>query len=124
MYVVDVLLDDFSEYNLADALGSVPENFIRSVAFVEGVHSHTKIAVPDPVENKTLRIGAPEAKPGIEVAAPEQPIGVRVARPGPFSTNGDFSRPIQVSGENGESRRLIGMKLYGVDVRPVPPRRR
>lgn len=113
-----------SEYNLADAHGqsqavSEPESaFVRSKAFVSGKSSHTKVAVPDAIESKTLKVSAPPAEPGVRVVVPPRKR-VKVATLFKNLRPGDFSRAIQVSGESAESRHMIGLKLYGSAMDPV-----
>lgn len=112
-------------YQIADAHAAPQRRDPRCMAFVEGQSSHTKIAVPDAIESNTLKVAAPEQPPGIKVATPEQKRS-KVATPSILSTNGDFRRPIKVSGEDFESRQKIGMKLYGSTLNPtfkVRPRR-
>lgn len=101
---------DFGEFHLADnydqliaeSWGSTPEGFVRTESFVSGMSSHTRVATPDPVEERQLRIAAPPSEPGPRVVTPPN-----------ISKWGDFRRTIQVSGENASSRELIGLKLNG-----------
>ena len=95
------------------------EPFIRTMAFPEGEGSHTKVAVPDEIEDQGLRIGAPEPEPGVKIAAPEPEIGKKVARPSIVSKNGDFRRPIQLSGPKGETDALVDLKLNKASLNPM-----
>jgi hypothetical protein len=106
-------------YIVADAqLGSVPK-CVRKLAFVEGTHSETRIATPDAIEDQGMKVGSPEEPPGIKVANPEKEIGPKVVTPPGFSVNGDFSRTIKVSGEDGEDRQKVGLKLYASSMDPT-----
>lgn len=106
-------------YMIADAqLGTVPK-CVRKLAFVEGTHSETRVATPDPIEDKGMKVGSPEQPPGVKVASPEKEPGPKVVTPPGFSVNGDFSRTIKVSGEDDESRQKCGLKLYGSSMDPT-----
>lgn len=114
------------EYQIADeqrvASAGRERNFRRSLAFPEGVSSHTKIAVPDPIEASEMKIAAPEQPPGLKVACPEEKR-TRVATPPGLSVNGDFRRPIQLSSGGAKARHSVGLKLYSGSVNPVRNRR-
>lgn len=120
------------EFMIADvqrSQGSAEAKFVRTMAFPEGEGSHTKIAVPDEIEDKGLKIGSPEPEPGVRVGSPEPEPGVRVAnpqdqgkkvaRPSIASTNGDFRRPIQLSGPKGKSDGLVDLKLNRSSLHPM-----
>ncbi|MFA5506397.1 MAG: hypothetical protein WC314_01025 [Vulcanimicrobiota bacterium] len=117
--------DDELGFVIADKqLGSVPEK-VRRIAFVEGTHSGTKVATPDPIEDKGMKVANPEQPPGVKVASPEKEPGHKVVTPPGYSVNGDFRRTIRVSGEDAESRQKCGLKLYGSSLDPTfKPRRR
>ena len=119
--------DDQLGYMIADAqLGTVPDS-PRHMAFVEGTHSGTRIATPDAIEDKGLKVANPEQPLGIKVANPEKEPGPKVVTPPGHSVTGDFRRTIRVSGEDDESRQKCGLKLYGTSMDPtfkVQPRRR
>lgn len=89
------------------------------MAFVEGTHSETRIATPDAIEDKGMKVGSPETPLGIKVANPEKEPGTKVVTPPGFSVNGDFSRTIKVSGEDDESRQKVGLKLYASSMDPT-----
>ncbi len=114
------------EYQIADdqrvAAPRPESNFRRSLAFPEGVSSHTKIAVPDPIEANDMKIAAPEQPPGLKVACPEEKR-TRVATPPGLSVNGDFRRPIQLSSGGSKARQGVGLRLYNGAVNPVRNRR-
>jgi hypothetical protein len=106
-------------YIMADAqLGTVPK-CVRTMAFVEGAHSETRVASPDPIEDKGMKVGSPDTPPGVKVANPEKEIGPKVANLPGFSVTGDFSRTIKVSGEDDESRQKVGLKLYATSMDPT-----
>lgn len=109
------------DYQIADhqrPAASVP----RSLAFPEGVSSHTKIAVPDAIEDDHWRVAEVETPPGLKVAdlsqypgqrvatPPSQP-GLRVARPPMISMTGDFRLPIKLSGADPRSTQAAQQKL-------------
>ncbi len=95
----------------------------RSLAFPEGVSSHTKIAAPDAVESNAMKVAEVETPPGIKfadvkdcppgskIADVKPSLGTRVARPPMLSLTGDFRLPIKLSGEDSKSRQSIGLKL-------------
>jgi hypothetical protein len=108
-----MLSDPEMEYHIADAQQPKRNSgFVRCMAFVEGQSSHTRVATPDPIESSTLKIAAPEQPPGVKVASMEE-ARTKVATPSGASVTGDFSRPIRVSGDNGESSPGVRLKLYG-----------
>ena len=119
--------DDELGFVIADAqLGTVPAT-VRRMAFVEGTHSGTRVATPDAIEDKGMKVANPEQPPGMKVANPEREPGPKVVTPPGYSVNGDFRRTIRVSGEDDESRQKCGLKLYGTSMDPtfkVQPRRR
>lgn len=105
----------------SDAQRGHPEEpkFIRSMAFPEGESSHTKVAVPDPLEDGTLKVAVPDQPPGLKVAAPEKEIGKRVAQPSMIAKNGDFRRPIQLTGPRGQADGLVDLKLNKASLNPM-----
>lgn len=137
------MLDESEEmgYQIADAHRSESPRVVRTMAFPEGVGSHTKVAAPDPGESQELKIAGMEMPPGekcdalehnpnMKVATPDgraskkiaTPDGMaakKVATPPGISVNGDFCRPIKVSGESAEARQKIGLKLAGTAMNPA-----
>lgn len=115
------VLEDDQEYLISDVQRSDPKKarFIRSLAFPEGESSHTKVAVPDPLEDGTLKVAVPEQPPGIKVASPEREVGKRVAQPSIASKNGDFRRPIQLTGPRGQTDGLVDLKLNKASLHPM-----
>lgn len=114
------------DYQIADdqraAAPVAAAEFRRSLAFPEGLSSHTKIAVPDPIEANNMKIAAPEQPPGLKVACPDEKR-TRVATPPGLSTTGDFRRPIKLSSGGSQARQSVGLKLYNGSVNPVRNRR-
>lgn len=121
------VLEDDQGYIISDTQRSDPEKakFVRTMAFPEGESSHTKVAVPDPLEDGTLKVAVPEQPPGVKVASPEKEVGKKVAQPSIVSKNGDFRRPIQLTGPRGQSDGLVDLKLNKASLHPMMrPRRR
>lgn len=118
------------EYQIADAHRSESPRVVRTMAFPEGVGSHTKVAAPDPGESQELKIAGIEMPPGekcdalehnpnMKIATPDGSSAKKVATPSGISVNGDFRRPIKVSGESAEARQKIGLKLAGTAMNPA-----
>jgi hypothetical protein len=114
-----MLSDPDMGYQIADEQRGRAAQAPRSLAFVEGMSSHTKVAVPDPIESNHLKIAAIEQPPGVKVAAPERSRGLKVANPSPVSLTGDWRRPIKVSGGDPEARGKVGLKLYATSMDPT-----
>ena len=121
------MLETEMDYQIADHGPARNPNFRRCLAFPEGVSSHTKIATPDPIEGTDMKIAGIETPPGIKVVEPEakkmkvatHDARVKCAKPSIASVNGDFRRPIQLSGGDARARRDVGMKLYTGTVDPT-----
>ena len=125
-----MLDDEEMGYQIADAHRTESPRVVRTMAFPEGVGSHTKVAAPDPGESHELKIAGMEMPPGdkcdalehnpnMKVATPDGRANKKVATPPGISVNGDFRRPIKVSGESSEARQQIGLKLAGTAMNPA-----
>lgn len=115
------VLEDEMGYMISDAqrAAAPEEKFVRTMAFPEGESSHTKVAVPDAIEDGTLKVAVPDQPPGVKVAAPEKEIGKKVAQPSIASKNGDFRRPIQLTGSPGQGDGLVDLKLNKSSLHPM-----
>lgn len=122
------------DYQIADDVRYVVASKPRSLAFPEGLSSHTKVAVPDAIEDEHLRIADVDSPPGVKVAdlrdcpgqkvADVQPAkGLKVAKPAMLSATGDFRLPIKISGENSQSRQAAGLKMRSLSPGPRLRRR-
>lgn len=122
--------DEEMGYQIADAHRTESPRVVRTMAFPEGMGSHTKVAAPDPGESSELKIAgmdmplgdkcdALEHNPNMKIATPDGRAAKKVATPPGLSVNGDFRRPIKVSGESAEARQKIGLKLAGTAMNPA-----
>lgn len=122
------------DFQIADEVVRTGKPKIRSMAFPEGLSSHTKIAVPDAIEDESLRIADVETPPGLKVADlrdyPGKKVatflsqpGLKVAKPAMLSATGDFRLPIKISGEDSKERRAAELKMRALSPGPRLGRR-